>query len=86
MSQRIIQAGVTQPISALLQGEQRVVVQELLRSLETQINIYIEEWWNKILDNDEGEAEEYRILSAIAPAVACSHCRERSGNYVSGKD
>ncbi|MBV9452916.1 MAG: hypothetical protein JOZ19_02150 [Rubrobacter sp.] len=76
MSQRIIQAGVTQPVNALLVGEQRVAVQELLRSLETRINIYIEEWWNKVLDNDEGGAEECRILSAIAPAVDCSHCRE----------
>ena len=76
MGQRTIQAATTQPIRALLQGEQEVAVQELLRSLETRINIYVEEWWNKILDNDEGEAEECRILSAIAPAVACSHCRE----------
>ena len=61
MGQRTIQAGTTQPIRALLQGEQEVAVQELLGSLETRINIYVEEWWNKILDNDEGEAEERRL-------------------------
>jgi hypothetical protein len=61
VSQRTIQAAATQPIRALLKGEQRVAVQELLRSLETRINIYIEEWWNKILDNDKGEAEEHRL-------------------------
>ena len=52
MSQRNIQA---------LHSEPRVAVQELLRSLEARINIYIEEWWNKVLDNDEGEAEEHRL-------------------------
>ena len=61
MGQRTIQAATTQPIRALLQSEQEVAVKELLRSLETRINIYMEEWWNKILDKDEGEAEEHRL-------------------------
>ena len=61
MGQRTIQAATTQPIRALLQSEQEVAVPELLRSLETRITIYIEEWWNNILDKDEGEAEEYRL-------------------------
>jgi hypothetical protein len=61
VGQRTIQAATTQPIRALLQSEQEVAVKELLRSLETRINIYIEEWWNNILDKDEGEAEEYRL-------------------------
>ena len=61
MGQRTIQAATTQPIRALLQGEQEVAVKELLRSLEIRINSYLEEWCNKILDNDEGEAEERRL-------------------------
>jgi hypothetical protein len=61
VSQRTIQAVATQLIRDLLQGEQRVAVQELLRSLEVRIDSYIEEWWNKIQDNKEGEAEEHRL-------------------------
>lgn len=76
MIRRTIQAGTTQPIRARLQGKQRVAVQELLRSLEARINSYLEEWWNKILDKKQEEAEECRVLSAIASAVDCSHRRQ----------
>ena len=44
MSQRTIQATATQVMTERLQTEQRVAVQELLRSLEIRINSYIEEW------------------------------------------